>query len=306
MKIISLALIAASAIATGTTSHAKTPLTEAALSLTRDQQQLRFVTYGDDDLAPAKIWRDKHRTYIQVKNDSGQKLEVLEVTPIGYRRIPSAVEPPYIVIQGFAPSLAIQYPGRKLVFVEFGSESIKQPASPQETEIRMRERASALLDKQTQLDTAARTAAEQINVERNRLEAAQRETAQALIAAQQAKAAATEAQAVASAAVAATAAQKAALTNTKRAYDVFTVDQNLKGVLSRWAANDGLHLEWNAPENGKWNPPVAANGPVQATDIKDAIRKILLAFASKEVELQAVFYNNGVVEISQKKGAGKQ
>lgn len=265
---------------------ARTPLTQAAFALLPSQAQLRFTTFGEEAMAPVRIFRDAQRTYIEIRQDVGQKLDVLEVTPIGYRRIPSTFEPPYIVIQGFATSLAIQYPGKPLVFVELGAEAIRQPADPLETELRMRERAGALLERQTQLDAAELAFARKTQTERAKTEHALRDAQ-----AQQARAAQELAAAQANAA------------KPRRAYDVFKVDQTLRGVLTRWAANDGLQLEWSAPHSDKWNPPVAADGPVQASDIKDAIQKILLAFTSRDVALQATFFNNNVVEISQKPGA---
>ena len=273
-------------LAVATSNMARTPLTQAALALLPAQAQLRFTAFGEEALAPVRIFRDAQRTYIEVREHDGQKLGVLEVTPVGYRRIPSSFEAPYIVIQGFATSLAIQYPGKALVFVELGAEAIRQPADPLETELRMRERAGALLERQTRLEAAEQAFARKTQTERAKTEDVLRDAlAQRALAAQE------------------HAAMQANAAKPRRAYDVFKVDQTLKGVLTRWAANDGLQLEWSAPQSDKWNPSVTADGPVQATDIKDAIQKILLAFASRDVGLQATFFNNSVVEISQKPGA---
>src|SRR5438132_14293333 len=94
-------------------------ISDAALALVNAKPPLRFTAYGETDLAPVKVFRDAQRTYIQLRADPGQRVEALEVTSIGYRRLPAAYEPPYLVLGGFVASLALSYPGRKLVFVEF-------------------------------------------------------------------------------------------------------------------------------------------------------------------------------------------
>jgi hypothetical protein len=88
----------------------------------------------------------------------------------------------------------------------------------------------------------------------------------------------------------------------QRAFDVYRADGHLKDVLTRWARNEGLDLEWTAPDDAANNPEVAADGPIAAKTIKEAMHKLLEAFQDGGVQLQATFYSNGFVEIA-KKGA---
>jgi hypothetical protein len=47
-----------------------------------------------------------------------------------------------------------------------------------------------------------------------------------------------------------------------------------------------------------WNPEVSQEGPVDAASLKDAIFRLLNAFRGKDLKLQASFYTNGIVEIT--------
>jgi hypothetical protein len=315
-------IVACLAVAWSGTTYARTPLGDAAQALINPSDSLRFVTYGETELAPAKIFRDTTRTYIQLGKETSQRVDVLEVTPIGYRRLPAHYSAPYLVIAGFVPSLALSYPGRNLVFVEFAPEALRQPASEAELALRMQERSQALLQRQTRLETAERDVYDRARNERARTEESATVAQQRLAAADQAieQARVERAKAMADMAQAeedrrqaqadrrqaeaernaAAAARDAVSRRPARAFDVYRTDGQLRNVLTRWARNDGLDLVWEAPDDERHNPEVAADGPVDATTLKEAMKKLLEAFRGNGVELQATFYSDGIVEISKK------
>jgi len=301
---------------------ARTPLDEAALALINSKPELRFTVYGETDLAPVRIFRDEKRTYIELPQRPNQRVDALEVTPVGYRRLPTAFESPYLVVGGFAPSMAISYPGRKLLFIEFGAETVRQPVSDAELAIRVRERATALLDQQTKVEAQQRAIGDLEEAEKQR-------TAERVRLAQQQEAKAREEQAKAQRAArdaeerqARAAAEEARIQSeprrveprraeveqqaeqqASRAFMVYRKDKNLKGVLARWAGNEGLELQWSATDDEAHNPDVSSEGPVKAASFKDAVQTLLEAFRTKDLKLTAVFYSDGTVDITEDKGA---
>ena len=262
-------------------------------ALTAPRQEIRFTAYGETELAPKKVFADKKRTYVQLAADFGQRIEAFEVTAIGYRRMPSKLESPFLVVEGQAASMALAYPGRPLVFLEFSGDSIAAPASAAELAIRMRERANQLLEAQTrvrqqedesereQQRKAAALEQERKAIEvRNRQLQEQRQQAEAQQAAleQQRK-------------------EIAALGKPVKLFEVLKADGSLRGVLTRWAANEGLTLEWSASES--LDAAIAENGAVDAKSFREAMTKVLDAFRSDGKNLVAVIYSNNVVEIKQ-------
>lgn len=283
-------------------AYPRTPLTDAAQALINPEGNLRFVSYGETDLSPVKIFRDASRTYIQLNKETGQRVDAMEVTPLGYRQLPATYSSPYLIVQGFPPSLALRYPGRPLVFIEFAPEALRQPASPAELALRMQERSNALLQQQTRLETAERDVYGKAREERARAEETERAAQQALADAQATKAQAKSELERAEAEKKAAQAEREALAkrSPQRAFDVYRADGHLKDVLTRWSRNDGLDLEWTAPNDAANNPEVAADGPIAAKTLKEAMQKLLEAFKGSGVQLQATFFSNGIVEIARK------
>lgn len=302
-------MLLAACLAAAFPSHARTPLGDAAQALLSPEGNLRFVTYGETDLAPVKIFRDASRTYIQLGKQTGQRVDALEVTGLGYRRLPTHYTPPYLVVGGFTPTLALSYPGRPLVFIEFAPEALRQPASPAELTLRMQERTQMLLQQQTRLEAAERDVYDRARAERARAEDSAKSAQQQLAAAQQARADARAEQQQFEAQRTEVQQQKAQLAAERdalakrppqRAFDVYRADGTLKDVLTRWARNDGLDLQWSAPDDQAHNPQVGADGPVDAKNLKEAMHKLLQAFRSDGLALQATFYSDGIVEITHK------
>lgn len=296
------AVLLAACVAAALPSFARTPLNDAAQALLSPEGNLRFVTYGETELAPVKIFRDASRTYIQLSKETSQRVDALEVTPLGYRRLQTHYSPPYLVVGGFTASLALSYPGRPLVFIEFAPEALRQPATPAELALRVQERAQQLLQQQTKLEATEREVYDKARAERARAEqseqAAQRERA----AAEQAKAQARAQQQEVQAQKAQLDAEREAIAKRppQRSFDVYRADGTLRDVLTRWARNDGLDLQWSAPDDKFHNPEVGADGPVDAKTLKDAMQKLLQAFQTNGLELQATFYSDGIVEITKK------
>jgi len=283
-------------------SNARTPLNAASQALISPEGNLRFVAYGETSLAPIRIFRDDQRTYIQLGKETGQRVDVYEVTSIGYRRIPSTVSESFLAFQGFASSLALSYPGRNLVFIEFAPEAMRQPASAAEMAVRMQDRSQALLAQQTRLDLTEQDVSQRARAEKSRADEAIRNAEQQRAAAEQAARHARADLEKATAERSALAAERTAWASRppQRAFDVYRADGQLKNVLTRWARNDGLDLVWSAPEDPRHNPEVEKDGPVDAATLKDAMQKLLGAFARNGVQLRATFFNDGIVEITQR------